>query len=61
MKPKIQDSPSFSLRISFSLPMITKITYMGLTDRRKVNPGFYGDRCFKNALFNVQVDLGRKS
>lgn len=61
MKPKIQDSSLLPLRISFSLPMITKITHRGLTDRRKVNPGFYGDGCFKNALLNVQVDLVRKS
>lgn len=59
IKSNIQDSSSIYLKTSFPLPMIR--THMELTENRKVNSGFNGDKCFKDGLLNVQVDLGRNS
>ena len=57
----IQDSSSLSLKICIFPAMITKVTYMKLAERRKVKSGFNADRCFKDELLNIEVDLGRKS
>ena len=56
--------PGISLTLSQNLLFPTnynKGNIYGIDKRRKVNPGFNGDECFKSRLLNVQADMAKKS
>lgn len=59
-KRKIQESASLCQNLLFPTNY-NKGNIYGIEKRRKVNPGFNGDECFKNILLNVEAEMATES